>query len=96
MARNHFFAGVWRDDTKELTFIIETKGDCGSEKASNSNDTYQLDHISMIRNKLFGTFRTNGRKVIEIQGIIHGNTVNFGFRDALLRVSQGDKYLKYV
>jgi hypothetical protein len=45
---------------------------------------------------LVGTFRTNGKKVIEIQGIIHGNTVNFGFRDALLRVSQWDKDLKNV
>jgi hypothetical protein len=76
--------------------ILETKGDCGSEKASNPIYTYQLDHISMIRNKLVDTFRTNGRKLIEIQGVIHGNTVNFGFRDALLRVSQGDKYLRYV
>ena len=81
MARNQFFAEVWGDDTKELTLIIETKGDCGSEKASNSNDTYQLDHISMIRNKLVGTFRTNVSKLIEIQGIIHANTMNFWFRD---------------
>ena len=76
--------------------ILETKGDCGSEKASNSNDTYQLYHMSMKRNKLVGTFRTNGRKLIEIQGIINGNTMNFSFRDTLLRVSQVDKYLTYV
>jgi len=50
----------------------------------------------MIRNKLLGTFRTKGRALVEIQGIIHGNTMNFGFRDALLRVSRGDRYLKYV
>ena len=50
----------------------------------------------MIRNKLVGTFRTRGKMFIEIQGIIHGNTVNFGFRDALLRVFQGDKHLKNV
>jgi hypothetical protein len=96
MARPQFFAGVWGDDTKELTLILETKGDCGSEKASYSNDTYLLDHISMIRNRLVGTFRSNGRKLMEIQGIINGNTMNFGLRDILLRVSQGDKCLKYV
>jgi hypothetical protein len=43
----------------------------------------------MIRSKLVGTFSTNGTKFLEIQGIIHVNTVNFGFRDALLRVSRG-------
>jgi hypothetical protein len=96
MARNQFFAGVWRDDAKELTLILETKGNCGSEKASNSNDTYQFEHISKIRNKLVGTLRTNGRKFIEIQGIIHANTMNFWFRDTLLRVSRGNRYLKYV
>lgn len=50
----------------------------------------------MIRNKLFGTFRTNGSRLIEIQGIINVNTMTFSFRDTLLRVSRGDKYLKYV
>ena len=50
----------------------------------------------MIRNKLLGTFRTSGSRLIEIQGIINVNTRNFSFRDTLLRVSQEDKYLKYV
>jgi len=49
----------------------------------------------MIRNKLLGTFRTKGRALVEIQGIIHGNTMNFGFRDALLRVSRGDRYILF-
>jgi len=50
----------------------------------------------MIKNKLLGTFRTKGRALVEIQGIIDGKTMNIGFRNTLLRISRGDKYLKNV
>ena len=80
--KNHFFVGVWKDKTKEVMLTLSALQGSIKGQITNYTDTYELDHISMIGNHFKCTFKTKGKQLIEVQGDINGEEMDFGFRDA--------------
>ncbi len=75
MVENQFFTGIWKtkqDADMPVILEIGCQGDLVVANISNSKDSYPVDHLNLIGNRLKGTFRTHGRMLIEIQASIDG------------------------
>ena len=53
-----------------LSLILESDKDRVKGSVSNGKDVYDVDHLSMIGNKLTFTFRTKGNRLMEARAII--------------------------
>ena len=51
---------------------IVCQDDIVSASVSNSKDNYPVDHLTLVENRLSGTFRTHGRMLIEFKAGIEG------------------------
>ena len=70
-AEFQLFKGVWKTSEEVgLSLILESDKDRVKGSVSNGKDVYDVDHLSMIGNKLTFTFRTKGNRLMEARAII--------------------------
>jgi len=73
---NQFFTGIWRtapDADMPVILELTSQDEIVSARVSNSKDSYPVDHLNLVGNRLMGTFRTHGRMLIEFQASIEGS-----------------------
>jgi len=72
-AEKQFFKGRWLNEKDKLTVAFNSEGDMVTGTISNPKDTYPIEHLSMMGNHVRFTFRTKGKRIIEMQATINGN-----------------------
>ena len=72
-AENHYFKGNWSNDEEQITLSIETNADAVFGHVTSSDETYHIEHLRLIDNKLIFTYRKKDNTLIEVQSTIAGN-----------------------